>query len=79
MTLCVRGKGLKQRVMSGKCTFDVLCISVHIVKELTWTVLGILRFGWATEMVMPFIECTVVIYTRVVSRETGQGSSEGGE
>ena len=41
MTLCVRGKGLKQRVMSAKCTFDVLCISVRMNEELTWTVVGI--------------------------------------
>ena len=62
--------------ISNKRTFDVFCIDVFVVKELTGVVIEVFIFGRVARVVMTDIECVAVMCTWVVSRESRHDSSD---
>ena len=62
--------------MAGKLYFDVLCVDIYMIKDLTWMQYGFRCIG-TSRVGVPFIQIVAVISTRVVYREVGYGSDDG--
>ena len=72
----VRGKDLGHVMISTKRTLNMCCVSIRIVEELKWDVIGISRSGGAMGVEILFIEYAAVKCVRVTFRESEAGSND---